>query len=291
MTERQRKLLSALLWMAAFVVTVALAGFQRATGPSYPLRGSITLGDDHEVSYRFPRSNQGAGPLRVEFPDVGDGFIAVLDWRRYPTEDPFKSVAMRPTDDDRVVAEIPLQPAAGKVEYVVRLAGSRATERVPAHETVIARFRDPVPAAILVPHILAMFTSMLFSTRALMEVLRPGRSARTLVLIAMGLLVVGGLVLGPMVQKAAFGAYWTGWPLGSDLTDNKTLIAFLAWLVPTTAALRGPRTRLAVVFGWLVMTGVFLVPHSMRGSELDWSEETTGSGVAAESPARSLPPR
>ncbi len=103
----------------------------------------------------------------------------------------------------------------------------------------------------------------------------------------MGLLVVGGLFLGPLVQKFAFGAYWTGWPYGTDLTDNKTLIAFLAWLPATIAAVRGLRTRLAVVLGWIVMMGVFLIPHSMRGSELDWSE--TGAGGARLRPAQRGP--
>jgi hypothetical protein len=111
------------------------------------------------------------------------------------------------------------------------------------------------------------------STRALLEVIRPtAPRAQGLVLGAMALLVVGGLILGPIVQKSAFGEFWTGWPLGHDLTDNKTLIAFLAWLPATIAAARGMRTRVTVVLGWLVMMGIFLIPHSMRGSELDWTE-------------------
>jgi hypothetical protein len=133
-----------------------------------------------------------------------------------------------------------------------------------------------------VPHILAMFASMLVSTRALFEVLRRGAPrGRGLVLTAMGLLVIGGLFLGPMVQKSAFGAYWTGWPNGSDLTDNKTLIAFLAWLPATIAAAMGMRTRAAVVLGWVVMMGVFLIPHSLRGSELDWSETDAAPAAVA----------
>ena len=39
----------------------------------------------------------------------------------------------------------------------------------------------------------------------------------------------GGFVLGPLVQKAAFAAYWTGIPWGWDLTDDKTLFAALFW--------------------------------------------------------------
>jgi hypothetical protein len=103
----------------------------------------------------------------------------------------------------------------------------------------------------------------------------------------MGLLVVGGLVLGPVVQKFAFDAYWTGWPLGTDMTDNKTLWAFLAWLPATVMALRGKRTRWAVVLGWLVMTGVFLIPHSVRGSQLDWNADPAVAATSEEA----LPPR
>ena len=106
-----------------------------------------------------------------------------------------------------------------------------------------------------------------------------------MILTSMGLLAVGGLVLGPIVQKYAFGALWTGWPFGHDLTDNKTLIAFFAWLPATIIAARGVTSRMAVVLGWVVMMGIFLIPHSLRGSELDWSEvspvETESSGVSS----------
>jgi hypothetical protein len=179
---------------------------------------------------------------------------------------------MTANGDGELETRIPPQPAAGKVEYRILLEVNGETASVPAAETVVARYRGDVPASVLIPHILVMFSSMLLSTRALCEVLRPGAPrARTLVLVSMALLVVGGLVLGPIVQRFAFGAYWTGWPLGHDLTDNKTLIAFLAWLPATVLAWRQGRTRMAVVVGWVVMMGVFLIPHSARGSQLDWS--------------------
>jgi hypothetical protein len=123
-----------------------------------------------------------------------------------------------------------------------------------------------------------MFGGMMIATRALLEVLRPARPMpRGLVLTTMGLLVVGGLFLGPVVQKFAFDAYWTGWPFGTDLTDNKTALAVLAWLPATLLALRRRRAPIVVVIGWIVMMGVFLIPHSLRGSEIDWSEHSASS--------------
>jgi hypothetical protein len=189
---------------------------------------------------------------------------------------------MERTADGRISAQIPHQPPAGKVEYWLELDSATESIRVAAEEKVIARFRGDVPAAVLIPHILAMFTCMLLATRALLEVLRPGApQARGLILGSMALLLIGGLLLGPVVQKYAFGVYWTGWPFGSDLTDNKTLAALLAWLPATILAVRGRATRISVVLGWLVMMGVFLIPHSLLGSELDWSTQPAGGQTSS----------
>jgi hypothetical protein len=283
------RFLSVVLWIAALAVTVMLAYFQRMTGPSYPLRGSAVLGDGQEVQFRLPRSDQGRGALRVKLPAVGEDTTATLQWRRYPTNESYRDLPMKPSGTDGIEATIPKQPAAGKVEYRIVTETRGELVVLPPDETVVARYRGDVPAGVLIPHILAMFIGMLVSTRALLEVIRPaGSAARVPVVVAMGLLMVGGLILGPVVQKFAFGAFWTGWPFGHDLTDNKTLIAVLAWLPATIAAIRGWKTRVAVVMGWLVMMGIFLIPHSMRGSQLDWSTiEGGGESVARlELPAR-----
>jgi hypothetical protein len=260
------------LWALAFAVTVLLAVFQRMTGPSHPLRGTVKTGGSESVRYRLPRSNEGRDELCIRISPPTEHSEATLEWRRWPTEDAFQLQTMTAGTDGRLETSIPRQPAAGKVEYRILLETGGQVFSIPATETVVARFRDSVPAGVLIPHVLAMFLSMLVSTRALFEVLRPGApKGRGLVLAAMALLLVGGLMLGPLVQRFAFGAYWTGWPFGHDLTDNKTLIAFLAWLPATILAWRRMRTRAAVTVGWVVMMGVFLIPHSARGSQLDWT--------------------
>jgi hypothetical protein len=282
---------SVTLWIAAFLVAVALGYFQRTTGPTYPLTGTLSLGGS-EVSYKLARAHGGEGGLDVVLPAPEGTIRGVLEWRRFPTNDEWKRVKLSGAEGG-LRATIPHQPPAGKVEYRVVLRDGDEQVRVPDHGSVVARFRGDVPASILIPHILAMFGSMLLATRALFEVLRRSRPmARGFVLGAMVLLVVGGLFLGPLVQKFAFDAYWTGWPFGTDLTDNKTLIAVLAWLPATIIALRSGPTRVAVIMGWVVMMGVFLIPHSLHGSEIDWSEQSPstaeqGSGDLASETASS----
>lgn len=211
---------------------------------------------------------------------IGGGEVR---WRRFPTDEPWRTIDMARVGNALVV-EIPHQPPAGKVEYALILDTAEGPVRAPGAEAVVARFRGDVPAPILIAHIVAMFGSMLVSTRTLFEVARPGAPrARPLILTTMVLLVVGGLILGPAVQLYAFGALWTGWPLGSDLTDTKTLAAVIAWLPATLAAARGARTRLAVGLGWAVMMAIFLIPHSLHGSQIDWSEHRAGVTTRGES--------
>ena len=45
------------------------------------------------------------------------------------------------------------------------------------------------------------------------------------------LFILGGMIMGTIVQKFAFNEFWTGFPNGRDLTDNKSLIAFIAWII------------------------------------------------------------
>jgi hypothetical protein len=104
----------------------------------------------------------------------------------------------------------------------------------------------------------------------------------------LGCLSLGGLILGPIVQKYAFGAYWTGWPVGEDLTDTKTLAVWAGWVIAVLAlGFRGPvvgRARVAVVVAVSLMVAVYLVPHSLRGSTLNY--EQLEEGVPAEDAIR-----
>jgi hypothetical protein len=262
---------SILLWMLAFLLAVALGAFQRMTGPTYPKHGRVEIGGQ-EIRYSLLRTHGGEGGLRVRIAAADPALRGEVSWRRFPTDEAWQSLPMARNEGGELEAVIPHQPPAGKVEYRLELDDGGRMITIPEGDAVVARFRAEVPAWVLIPHILAMFSAMMVATRSLLEELRPHRPRpRRLVLATMVLLVVGGLFLGPAVQKYAFDAWWTGWPLGTDLTDNKTALATLAWLPATLLALRNRPLRGAVIVGWLVMMGVFLIPHSFRGSQIDWA--------------------
>jgi hypothetical protein len=132
-----------------------------------------------------------------------------------------------------------------------------------------------------VPHVVLMFFGMLIGVRAALASLLSRGEARRYAWVTVVLIGIGGLLLGPIVQKHAFGAYWTGWPFGEDLTDNKTLAMWLAWVIALAvlSRRREPRDRVArlvVAIAAVVMLAVYLVPHSLRGSQLNYDKLRAG---------------
>ncbi len=254
-------------WLAAVVVTLASLVWQMRSGPTYPVRGSVRLAGE-VIAMRLERSHgTGSGQpvvVRAPNPEVTGEVV----WRRYPTSDPWQAIAMR-RDGAELRAELPEQVAAGKLEYQVRLRSGGEGAAFPARPA-ITRYRGDPPAAVLVPHILAMFLGMLLAARSGVEALAPRGNLRRLVWGTLALFVVGGFLLGPLVQHYAFGQWWTGVPFGWDLTDNKTLIAVLAWVVAALAVRGGRRARGATLAAAALTLVVFAIPHSAAGSEKDW---------------------
>jgi len=260
---------------------VAAAAWQRMTGPTHPRRGhAVVAGQD--VSWRLLRSSVSGEPFMVVMP-APDGVTGSVHYRRYPLAEPFREIAMG-REGDALVGLLPTQPPAGKLEYYVTLGAGGSSVRVPDGPPVVMRFKGDVPAGVLVPHVVAMFFGMMIGVRAALAAALGRPEARRYAWVAVVLIGLGGLVLGPIVQKYAFGAYWTGWPFGEDLTDNKTLAMWLAWVVAVAvlARRREPGDRVArgtVVAACLVTIAVYLVPHSLRGSQLDYGK-VEGGGAA-----------
>jgi hypothetical protein len=80
------------------------------------------------------------------------------------------------------------------------------------------------------------------------------------------------MIFGPVTQLYAFGALWTGIPYGYDLTDNKTLIALIGWILAAVMVWKNSNSKRWMVFASVLMLLVYMIPHSVLGSELDYSK-------------------
>jgi len=258
------------LWIIAFVITAGSAVYQRMTGPTYPISERHTV-NGVEVNFRLDRTHGGEMNFPIVF-ETGDSTLrGAVAWKRFKTNDDWTVVPMT-NIGGTLRAELPHQPPAGKLEYRVTIQTDDKTILLPSTATNVVRFKGDVPMPVIVVHVILIFAAMLLSTRTAFELLVPAPRISLYAWWTVGLMLVGGLVLGPIVQKYAFDAYWTGWPFGTDLTDNKTAVAFIAWVVAALMVRRSQKPARWVLGAAIVTLIVFLIPHSLLGSELDYSK-------------------
>ena len=262
---------SFLLWTITVVITISAMFYQRMTGPTYPKKVNVELAGQ-QYKLKLLRSNEIGSPCDIKIPIEDKEVKAIIFYKRYKVKEEWtKKEMLLKTEDDKIFlsATLPEQPSAGKVEYRIELYNGNEMVDIAKEEPVVVRFKGFVPRYILVPHIIFMIISLFVATRAGVEALANGAKTRkfaTLTLIALG---IGGLILGPLVQLYAFGELWTGWPFGGDWTDNKTIFAWIFWLVAFVVLKKNPHNKLWPIIATIVIFAMYMIPHSMGGSELD----------------------
>lgn len=141
-------------------------------------------------------------------------------------------------------------------------------------------FKGEVSRPLLLAHVLCMMGGLIPLVLGLffaIAYLRSGRflgPVRRLTLIGFALLAIGTLPLGMIVEYQVFGTYWEGWPFGRDVTDTKSGLMMVLWLILLivrgrdlfrhTRAQSGPSDRAWA--GWLIALviftiGLYLIPH------------------------------
>ena len=263
------------LWILALIITLTAAIYQRTTGPTYSKKITFNL-MGKQYTGEFPRSHEGKDSCRITL-NIPEQAHARLFFKRYPTNEQYRVQPFRKKAGHQHVAALPPQPPAGKIQYFIEIQSNTKKVFIARNKPIVIRFKGEVATGVLIPHILIMFAAMLFSTVAGLYAAAGISRFRIHGMITLLLLAVGGFIFGPIMQYQAFGDAWTGIPFGWDLTDNKTLIAFLGWLTAVISNRKKYRPRDYLIAAILLLI-VYSIPHSMMGSEYDYStgEVTTG---------------
>lgn len=277
---------NAALWALSLAVTVGCLRYQDTTGPTYPLEGGFAT-DAGLVRFKFMRSETIGRDLALVLRDpVPSEIRGVVTYRRHKSRDDWTTIPLRRGSFEStrrgrketihgMGALLPsLRERAGKYEYSVHVDDGTGKSRcLTGIRPVVARYKGAVPMWALALHILAVFASMCLAIRTVLGAMAHGRY-RPLLWATIVSLVLGGFMLGPLVQWYAFGVWWSGIPFGLDWTDNKVLVGLGFWI----AALL--KNRHAHNRRWVYLAGVatllvYFIPHSIFGSEFDY---TTGAG-------------
>lgn len=254
-----------ILWVLAAFITLSAAYYQRATGPSYDKKARISI-EQTEYKFRLPRTNAESDcEISLEIPDKN--ITASIFYKKYPTNDAWTELKML-RDGDNLQAYLPQQDPAGKLSYYLVFNSPNDELELFMNEPIKIRFKGDVPAWILIPHIFFMFFAMLLSNLSGIMAFAGNKKFRYYGFRAFIALLLGGMILGPLVQLYAFGDLWTGIPFGWDLTDNKTLFAFVFWILAVAMNWKKARPIYTIIAS-IVLLLIYSIPHSMFGSELN----------------------
>jgi hypothetical protein len=266
-------------WILAIIITLGAVIYQRKTGPTYHKKMEITV-NNQSYNLRLVRSIEiGGDPfvkLNIEDPTIS----AKLFYKRFNTRDSYQAVdfeykvkpvhsfvmnkIFKVTEERGWFAKVPEQAAAGKLQYYFEINDKVFLKKEP----VVIRFKGAVPGAVLAPHIFFMFFAMLLGNLAGIMAIFKYRKFGFYTNVTVIALLIGGMILGPWVQWYAFGEAWAGVPFAWDLTDNKTLVAFIFWIIAFFANRKKEQPVYTIVAS-VVMLIVYSIPHSMYGSQLD----------------------
>lgn len=202
---------------------------------------------------------------------------------------PCNSVLMKQKEKELFEGVISHQPKGDKAFYYIKVTDKNGKGLLTLPEPkkseikpIRLKFEGEVPGFVLIPHILAMFGGVLFAFLSFFSIFDLKRKkislqkSVNLSKITLALLFLGTFPLGWALNWYAFGVLWEAFPFGKDITDNKTQIVFLFWLITLILVkgsflsgdpqknLFGEKTYFWMVFAsFLVAIFMYLVPHSL----------------------------
>ncbi len=255
-----------LYWILAVLITFGAVIYQRKTGPTYDKKVKINI-ENEEYNFKLVRSHGGEKDCKIELEVADQNVSGVFEFKKFPTKNDWIKITMN-RDAGKLTAILPHLPPAGKYEYKITLLKNSHEFPLNDGHSVVIRFKGAVPGAVLIPHIFLMFFAMLLGNLAGIMAIFKYRKYKFFTNITVIALFIGGLILGPWVQWYAFGEAWAGVPFAWDLTDNKTLVAFIFWMIAFFVNRKKERPIYTIIAS-IVMLIIYSIPHSMFGSQLD----------------------
>lgn len=250
------------------ILTLIAIIYQRRTGPTYPKHFEIAVAEGSKTIMLL-RSFGGEGDAPVLIKKDNSIKGGTIHFKRYPTNDPWEKHELLVTNSG-FEFKLPHQPPAGKIQYYIELETEKGKQKLgDENDPIIIRFKGDVPTLVLAPHIFCMFISMLLSTLAGFEAFFKTKSVMKIALYTNITLITGGMILGPIVQKYAFGVYWAGFPFGYDLTDNKLLISVIFWILGF-GLFYFKKIHSAIIVASIVLILMYAIPHSKMGSQFNY---------------------
>ena len=261
----------------AVILTIVLLGIARRISTRHPSDFSQQIGDV-TASHTTVTEDFGDGPVLDVQLSSPTGLTALVFYSE-TDGGPYVSDTLTGTSDGFTGVLPVLQKGSKWFYHIVILKGEKSVAVFPPYGNQFIKFKGHVPPHVLIPHIFCMFAIVFFGLLTVFSAFDLTRGKGDLkkslryLLLTIIFAFIGGFPLGYYVAYLAFGVGWGGIPFGWDITDNKTVLLFVFWLVTLILARRGLKGESMAISEntYLILTVVslavtiftFMIPHSI----------------------------
>ena len=254
-----------LLWILALLITCSAAYYQRISSPTYPSLVVIPVEmQKYPVTFIHSHTGKSDCPIILQIGDIA--VKGELSYRKYPSQSEMTKLEMK-REGDKLVASIPNQSSGVKIEYQVELSKNGAQLKYSSLKPTILLFEGEIPKFPFFMNLAVLGLAMLLSSWTGLLALFGFGSSRFFSMLTFIGFVVGGFVIAPIVHKYAVNDWWTGFPIGYSLNNNKFFLASLVWLVVVVTIQRKYNKIISVMAAILTLV-IFLIPSTFVENEV-----------------------
>jgi len=264
-------------YAAALALTILLLGIARRISTRHPTDYSVEAGGI-TLNHRTVTEDFGDGPkINIKVSSM-EGLTAVVYYSQLEGG-PYTADSLSRMLDE-FSATLPVLDKGNRWYYHIKAYQSeKEIAKFPPGADQFIKFKGHVPLYVLIPHIFCMFAIIFFGLLTVFSSISAALGKQDITQSVRYLLwtvifaFIGGFPLGYLVAYLAFGQGWSGIPIGWDITDNKTVILFLFWLVIFILARRGlkgermaisKKAYMSLALASLIVTFIaFVIPHSI----------------------------
>jgi len=206
---------------------------------------------------------------------------------RVPGVEALDTVGMSEISSGVWSARLPAGEKGDRLEYGFKISQMESSEIGTATATsmtgyYLIKYKGEVSVTVLVLHILCMFAAFFFIVEAIigaftMLIMREDKEftvaqARWVLLFSF----LGGVPLGFVLNRQRFGPIWEAFPFGADITDNKTQLIIIFWIIIAALSWKSFACRrtgrdaagsgafaIAVIIASFLSLLLYIVPHSL----------------------------
>lgn len=246
-----------ILWSGAIVITIIFVFLLRTISPEKPVTGTVEFGNE-KVAYKFDRIYRSDEAYSVMLFSEIDSLQANLEYKSSKPGTNWINVPMK-YRDGVLTAEIPKHPSQSLVDYRVTLKYKGQTFIVPKKNGLTLKFLGRVSSQIMAWFYVALFGSILLSTRIGLEFFNENEKIKKLSFFAFITFVFYAMLLIPVKRTYELSALGKSIPQITQLFSIGGISIIILWIAGMTSFFYLKNRRLMALIVAVLTFLIFII--------------------------------